>query len=382
MHWTVTMSGKRDYYEVLGVERSASAEDIKKAYRRLARKHHPDVNRNDKEAEEAFKEINEAYEVLSDPEKRRMYDAYGHQGLNGRYVGEGFGADIFGDWGGFGSIFDAFFGGTARSGTGRRGAGEAGNDLRYDLEITLEEAAAGVEKTLRLTKFEQCDTCAGSGVQPGSRMESCSYCHGTGEVRHRQQTILGSFATVSTCSACGGTGRVVRHPCVTCEGRGRVRATSERTVRIPAGIEDGARIRLRGEGDAGARGGPSGDLYVFVRVNPHESFERRGDDLFSEIPINFVQAALGDTIEVPTLDGKEKLEIPPGTQTGEVFKLSGKGMPNINTGVRGDLHVVVRILTPRKLTDEQKRLLLEFARSSGVELNPEGKGFFERLLGK
>lgn len=376
------MSSKRDYYEILEVQRGASADDIKRAYRRLARKHHPDVNHSNKEAEEAFKEINEAYEVLSDPEKRRLYDEYGHQGVNGRFAGEGFGSDVFGDWGGFGNIFDVFFGGAGRSGSGRRAAGEAGNDLRYDLEISLEEAASGVERDLRLTKHEQCATCDGSGIEPGSSVEDCSYCHGTGEVRHRQQTILGSFATVSTCSACNGTGRIVKDPCRSCEGRGRVRATSERSVRIPAGIEDGARIRLRGEGDAGTRGAPSGDLYVFVRVAPHESFERRGDDLISEIPISFVQAALGDTIEVRTLDGKEKLEIPPGTQTGDVFKLNDRGMPNINTAVRGDLHVIVRILTPRKLTEEQKRLLLEFAQSSGIELNPEGKGFFERLLGK
>jgi len=376
------MSSKRDYYEILGVPAEASAEEIKKAYRRLARRCHPDVNRSDKNSEEIFKEINEAYEVLSDPQKRQMYDRYGHRGLDGRYADPGFGFDGFGDLGGFGDIFDMFFGSGARAGARRRTAGEAGSDLRYDVEITLEEAAAGVERKLRISRLERCETCGGSGVQPGSSMVECSYCHGAGEVRRSQYTILGSFSTVTICSACRGEGRVIKDPCRACGGHGRLRATSERQVRIPAGVENGSRIRLRGEGDAGARGGPAGDLYVIVQVKPHETFERRGDDIICEIPISFVQAALGDTIEVPTLDGKEKLHIPEGTQTGATFKLSRKGIPNINSGARGDEYVVVRVLIPRKLTDEQKKLLLEFANSCSVELNPEGKGFFEKLLGK
>lgn len=360
----------------------ASAEEIKKAYRRLARRHHPDVNRNDENSGEIFKEINEAYEVLSDPQKRRIYDQYGHQGLDGRYTGPGFGFDGFGDLGGFGDIFDMFFGSGSRTGARRRAAGEVGSDLRYDLEITLEEAATGVEKNLRLSRLERCETCDGSGIQPGSSKVECGYCRGAGEIRRSQYTILGSFSTVSTCTACQGEGRIIKDPCRACGGHGRTRVTSERTVRIPAGVENGSRIRLREEGDVGARGGPPGDLYVIVQVKPHEIFERRGDDIFCEIPIGFIQATLSDTIEVPTLDGKEKLHIPEGTQTGAAFKLSGKGIPNINTGARGDEYVVVRILIPRKLTDEQKKLLLEFARSCGVELNPEGRSFFERLLGK
>jgi len=375
------MSSKRDYYEILGVPAGASAEEIKKAYRRLARRHHPDINRSDKNSEEIFKEINEAYEVLSDPQKRELYDRYGHRGMDGRYAGPGFGFDGFGDLGGFGDIFDVFFGSGSRTGARRRSVGEAGSDLRYDLEITLEEAATGVEKNLRLSRLGRCETCDGSGIQPGSSLVECGHCHGTGEVRHSQYTILGSFSTVATCTACQGAGQVIKDPCRACGGHGRLRMTSERQVRIPAGMENGSRIRLRGEGDAGSRGAPAGDLYVVVQVRPHEIFERHGDDIVCEIPISFIQAALGDTVEVPTLDGTEKLPIPEGTQTGATFKLRGKGIPNINSGVRGDQHVVVRILIPRRLTDEQKKLLAEFARSCGVELNPEGKGFFEKLLG-
>jgi len=377
------MLSKRDYYEILGLARGASAEDIKKAYRRLARQHHPDVNRHDKTAEETFKEINEAYEVLSDPQKRQVYDRFGHQGLNGRYAGPGFGFDGFGDLGGFGDIFDMFFGSGTRAGGRRQTVGESGADLRYDLEITLEEASTGVEKELRISRLERCETCGGPGARPGSSAEVCPYCRGTGQTKHSQYTILGPFTTVSTCNTCRGEGRIIRDSCSACNGQGRLRATSERTIRVPAGVESGARIRLRGEGDAGARGAPSGDLYVIVYIKPHKIFERRGDDILLETPVSFVQAALGDTIEVPCLDGSEKLHIPQGTQTGTTFKLRGKGLPNVNTGVRGDEHVVVRIMTPKDLTDEQKRLLLEFAKSSGIELNPEeGKSFFEKLLGK
>ena len=374
------MSSKRDYYEILGVPREASADDIKKAYRRLARQHHPDVNRHDKDSEERFKEINEAYETLSDPQKRQMYDQYGHLGMNGRYGGFGF--DGFGDIGGFGDIFDVFFGGGART-RGRRQAGEAGADLRLDIEISLEEAATGVEKPIKISRLQRCETCQGSGAQPGSSPEVCPQCRGTGQVRHSQQTILGSFSTVTTCPTCRGTGQVIRDPCKACAGHGRLRVASERKVQIPPGVENGSRIRLRGEGDAGARGGQPGDLYVFIYVKPHEVFDRRGDDILCEIPISFVQAALGDTVEVPMLDGREKLHIPEGTQAGTTFKFRGKGMPNINGGSRGDQHVVIRIVTPDKLTDDQKKLLLEFAKASGVELNPEhGKNFFEKLLGK
>lgn len=377
------MSTKRDYYEVLGVPKGAAAEDIKRAYRRLARQHHPDVNKDDHNAEEVFKEINEAYEVLSDPQKRQMYDAYGHQSMNGRYAGPGFGFDGFGDLGGFGDIFDLFFGRGNRAETRRPTIGEPGDDLRYDLEITLEEASTGVEKELRMSRLERCEICSGSGGKPESSIDTCPICQGSGQVRHSQQTILGSFSTVSTCTTCHGEGRIIKEPCQTCGGSGRTRATTVRKAQVVPGIGSGSRIRIRGEGDAGLRGGPTGDLYVVVYIRPHKIFERQGDDILCEIPISFVQAALGDSIEVPTLYGDEQLHFPEGTQTGATFRLRGKGMPNVSSGTPGDQHVVVRVAVPSKLNDEQKKLLYEFGKSCGVELNPEShKSFFEKLFGK
>lgn len=381
------MPVKRDYYEVLGLDRGASADEIKRAYRRLARQHHPDVNPNNSEAENLFKEINEAYEVLSDPDKRGMYDRFGHEGLgaNGRYPGSGFGFEGgFGDVGGFGDIFDMFFGGGMRGETRRRSVGEPGADLRYDLELTLEEVAAGVEKTINISRYQRCESCSGSGVHAGSEPETCAHCQGAGQVRHSQQTILGSISSVVTCPVCRGRGFIIKDPCRVCGGEGRARGKSERTVRIPAGIDDGSRIRIRGEGDAGTRGGPSGDLYVMIYVKPHDVFQRHGDDLVSEVPINFVQAALGDRVEVPTIDGgREKLHIPHGTQPGASFRLDGKGLPNVNTGRRGDQHVVVRVEVPKRLNAEQKKLLAEFAKESGIEINPDGgRGFIDKLLGK
>lgn len=380
------MHVKRDYYEILGVERGASAEDIKKAYRRLARKHHPDVNQSNIEAEDHFKEINEAYGVLSDPEKRGTYDRFGHEGLgsDGRSPGSGFGFEGFGDVGGFGDIFEMFFGGQGRGASGRRSVGEAGADLRYDLTLTLEEVATGVEKTLRLAKYERCESCEGSGVRPGSAPETCAHCQGAGQVRHSQHTILGSISSVVPCPVCRGRGFMIKDPCQVCGGEGRARRPSERAIRIPAGIEDGSRMRLRGEGDSGTRGGPAGDLYVVTYVKPHDVFQRNGDDLFFEIPINLVQATLGDRIEVPTIGGGvESLHIPHGTQPGESFRLEGKGLPNLHNGRRGDQHVTVRLEVPKKLSAEQKKLLAEYARASGIEVNPDGgRGFIDKLLGK
>ncbi|MHB0998874.1 MAG: molecular chaperone DnaJ [Armatimonadota bacterium] len=372
------MSNKRDYYETLGVAKGAGADEIKKAYRNMARKHHPDLNQHSKDAEEKFKEINEAYEVLSDDRKRQIYDQYGHQGMNGRTAGPGYGNEGFG---GFGDIFDMFFGG--QQGRGRRSVGEDGSDLRFDLEISLEEVASGVDKNLNITRLEQCATCDGSGAGPGSTPETCMHCGGTGQVVHNQQTILGTFQSVTACPVCRGEGRIIKNPCPDCNGQGRRRGTSERPVHIPAGIENGTKMRLRGEGDSGARGGVPGDLYVVVFVKPHKVFERRGNDLIAEIPISFAQAALGDTIEIPCIDGKDKLHIPEGTQTGSTFKIKGKGLPNMNSGARGDQQVIVRVKTPTKLTEEQRNLLHEFAKASGTELHhEEGKGLFGRLLGK
>jgi molecular chaperone DnaJ len=376
---------KRCYYEVLEISKEASAEEIKRSYRKLARKYHPDVNRHDETAEEMIKEINEAYACLSDPQKRQMYDAYGHAGVNGRGAGSGFGGfqDFGGGMAGFGDIFDMFFGGGMRSETGRQTVGQPGADPRHDVEITLEEAATGVEKSIRTTHQVSCETCGGSGANPGSSAETCKVCRGTGQVRHSQQTILGSFATVSACSSCHGEGKIIREPCPECHGQGRMRKIVERTIKIPAGVENGNRIRLRGEGDAGLRGGPAGDLYIFIHVKPHEIFERHGTEILCEIPVSFVQAALGDTIEVPVLGGKETLRIPEGTQTGAEFKLKGMGMPDINSSVRGDEHVVVRIVTPKKLNDEQKKLLAQFGEATGVHAHSEdGKSFFDRLLRK
>lgn len=374
------MSSKRDYYEILGIAREASADEIKKSYRSLARKHHPDVNRHDESAEEKFKEINEAYSVLSDPEKRRTYDQFGHEGMSGQRGGPG-GYGGFGDAGGFGDIFDIFFGGGGR--TGRRSVGEDGDDLRYDVDVSLEEASTGVERVLRISRMRTCEKCQGSGAKEGSAPQTCPQCQGTGQVRRSQQTILGSFSTAIPCNMCHGYGYIISDPCDACGGAGRTRATTENNVQIPAGVESGMRIRLRGEGDAGAHGGAPGDLYVVIRVKPHKQFERHGDDIICEIPIDYVQAVLGDTMEVPGLHEKESLQIPAGTQTGTSFRIKGKGIPNINSGALGDEHVVVRIVTPTKLNDEQKKLLLEFGKSRGVDTTPvEGKNFFEKLLGK
>lgn len=381
------MAEKRDYYEILGVARGAGADEIKKAYRKLARKHHPDVNPGDHTAEDNFKEINEAYEVLSDDQKRDVYDRYGHAGMNsgvGGPQGQGdYGFSV--GFGGFGDIFDMFFGGGGgASRTRSRSAGEDGSDLRYDLEITLEEAARGVEKTIRYSHLQTCDVCTGSGARPGSSPEVCPHCHGTGQMRHNQQTILGSFSTVVPCAACRGEGRIIREPCTACDGAGRRRLATEKMISIPAGVENSARMRVRGEGDAGLRGGSPGDLFVFMFISPHETFERHGNDILCEIPISFVQATLGDKIEVSTiLDETLELHIPEGTQTGASFVMRGKGMPHLHSTARGDQHVVVRVVTPTKLNDEQKASLMEFANLTGTKLNPEHhKSFFEKLFGK
>ncbi len=372
------MAEKRDYYEVLGVSRNATTNDIKRAFRRLAREHHPDVNPGDRSAEARFKELNEAYQVLSDPEKRDVYDRYGHEGVDQSY-----GANFtgFGDFGGFGDIFDMFFGGGG-VGTGRRArpAAERGGDLRYDHEMTLEEAARGVEVTIPVTKLYQCEACSGSGAEPGSHPETCSMCHGTGQVRQQQQTILGAQIRITTCPKCHGEGQTVSTPCKACGGQGRQRRTVDKTVQIPAGVDTGTRIRIPGEGDAGLRGGPPGDLYIVIHVRKHDYFERRGNDLWCQIPISFALAALGTTVDVRTLDGTEKLHIAPGTQPGEVYTLRGRGMPDPSSGMVGDLNVLIKVETPTHLNDEQKTLLRQFAESRGEEVtDSRDKGLFQRM---
>lgn len=370
------MAEKKDYYEVLGVSRTATADEIKKTYRRLARKHHPDVNPGDDDAR--IKEINEAYEVLSDAEKRSMYDQFGHSAVNGG-AGPGYGGFTV-DFGGFGDIFDMFFG-TGGRGAAREGSAvERGSDLRYDLELTLEEAATGVDKNIRLTRPESCETCHGSGAAPGSKPETCPMCHGAGQVRQQQQTFLGTQIRIAACPKCGGEGRIVTDPCKECGGQGRVRRTSEKPIHIPAGVDDGTRIRIPGEGEAGLRGGPPGDLYVITHVKPHKVFERRGNDLWREITVSFTQAALGATVKVGTLLGEESLNMAEGTQNGEVYTLRSMGMPDPRSNRKGDLNVVIKVKTPSRLSDGEKELLRRFAelRGENIEIH-EDKGFFERV---
>ncbi len=359
------MPDKRDYYEVLGVSRSASAEEVKRAYRNLARKYHPDVNKQ-QGAEAKFKEINEAYEVLSDDGKRRTYDRFGHEGMNGGMADAGpFGGGGFG--GGLGDIFDAFF----SAGGGRSAAGgstsERGDDLRQDLEVTLEEAVQGVNKTLKYARLESCDVCSGTGAKPGTQPESCPMCRGVGYVRHTQNTLLGTFQTTTTCSRCRGEGRVVQSPCGQCGGAGRMRRNREKSLKVPPGVETGTRIRLTGEGDMGMRGGDPGDLYVVVHVQSHDVFERRGNDLYCEVTISFAKAALGGQVTVPVVGGEERIDVPEGTQPGAVFRLRDRGVPDLNGRGRGHQFVVAKVEVPTRLSSDQKQLLVQFARSLGED---------------
>lgn len=367
---------KRDYYEVLGVARNASADEIKKAYRKLARQYHPDANPDDPDAEAKFKEISEAYVVLSDPEKRANYDRFGHAGVDGQGFG-GFGG--FGDFGGLGDIFEMFFGG----GTRRRTGPERGPDIRTDLEITLKEAAFGLERDIKIPRVETCSTCGGTGAAAGTRPRTCPACDGTGQVQFAQSTPFGRIVQSRTCDRCRGTGQVIEKPCPTCHGAGQVRKSRSIKVKVPPGVDNGTRLRLAGEGEAGLRGGPPGDLYVYIHVKPHRFFKREGDDLICEVPISFAQAALGDELEVPTLEGSTRLRIPEGTQTGTVFRIKGKGIPHVNGYGRGDQHVRVKVVTPSKLSERQKELLKEFARLGGEQLQSPGytgeKSFFEKM---
>jgi molecular chaperone DnaJ len=365
---------KRDFYEVLGLSTTASDDEIKSAYRRLARQHHPDVNQGDSAAEARFKEINEAYEVLSNQEKRQRYDQFGHAGVNGQPGTSDFGFGGFG----VGDIFDMFFGASREAGA--RGTHvQRGADLRYDLEITLEEAAFGAERGVEITKLETCTTCQGSGGKEGSRPETCTTCRGQGQVRQTQQT-LGSFSTVTTCPRCRGEGQTIKDPCPRCSGDGRERKSKSLHVKIPAGVDTGNRIRFTGEGEAGPNGGPAGDLYVVTVVRPHAVFEREGRDVACEINISFAMAALGGKVKVPTLDGEQEVHLPEGTQPGDVFRLAGKGVPEVGRSGRGDQHVVVRVVTPTRLNDRQRRALQEFAAASGEEVGEASDGsLFEKI---
>lgn len=375
---------KRDYYEVLGVDKNATEEDIKKAFRKLARKYHPDVNKQDKNAAEKFKEINEAHEVLSDPDKRARYDQFGHAGVGqggfeaGDFGGFG-GTGDFGDFGGdfFGDIFQNFFGG-GFSQTRNRGP-IRGADLRYDLDITLEEAAFGAEKEIEIHRLEKCDVCQGTGAKPGTRPKTCTTCNGTGQVRRVQNLGPMQFTNVTTCDSCGGRGTIVEQPCTKCRGQGQIKAGRKIKVKVPPGVDTGSRLRMVGEGEPGERGGPSGDLYIIIRTKPHRLFDRQGDDLIYDAPISFVQAALGDEIEIPTLEDKVKIKIPPGTQSGTRFRLRSKGVPHIRGFGRGDLHVRVNVVIPQKLNEQQKELLKKFAQISGEEIKEPPKGFLGKM---
>ena len=374
------MAEKRDYYEVLGIQKGASEDEIKKAYKKLARKYHPDMNPGDKEAEEKFKEVNEANEVLSDPEKKARYDQFGFAGVDPNY-GAGAGGGVYGggfDFGDLGDIFGSFFGGGFGGQRRNPNAPQRGESIRASVSISFTEAAFGCEKSVTIERSEQCPTCKGSGCAPGTTPEICPDCHGSGTVQTRRQTPMGVFASNGPCRKCGGTGRLIHQPCSDCRGSGAVRKRRTIKVNIPAGIDHGQTISLRGQGGAGKNGGPAGDLLITVMVQPHEIFRRDGVDVFCEAPITFTQAALGAELEIPTIDGKVKYSIPEGTQTGTVFRLKGKGVPVLNGRGRGDQYVTVVIETPRSLNKEQKEALRRFSETLGENNYEKRKSFFKK----
>jgi molecular chaperone DnaJ len=365
------MAEKRDFYEVLGLQKGATADEIKKAYRRLAKENHPDLHPDDKECEARFKEINEAYEILSDPDKKAKYDQFGYAGVDPNFAATGGGGwsggysdlgDIFGDI--FGGGFGDIFGGGGGSSRARSGP-QRGESLRVSLSISFEEAAFGCSKEINITKVEQCETCHGTGCADGESPETCPDCRGSGTVRQQQRTPFGVVSSTTTCPKCGGTGKIITKPCSSCHGSGTKRVQRKISVNIPAGIADGQSVSLRGQGNAGRNGGPSGDLLVAIRVQPSDIFEREGDDILYEMPISFTQAALGAEVEVPTLDGKVKYSIHEGTQTGSVFRLRGKGVQHLRGSGRGDQYVTVNVEVPKNLTSAQKDALRKFAETMG-----------------
>lgn len=381
------MADKRDYYEVLGVDKNADKKTIKKAYRKLAMKYHPDVN-HEEGAEEKFKELSEAYGVLSDDEKRKRYDQFGHAGMDGFsqedifnninfediFNGFGFGG---GSQGGFGSIFDLFgFGGESSGPSGR------GLDISQIVELTLEEVASGVSKDLDVRHKKKCPKCNGTRAEPGSSVKTCPQCNGAGQVKQVQNTPLGQFATVSKCPQCNGEGQHVEKPCTECHGSGLKTTTNKISINIPAGVETGTKLRVSGEGDDGIRGAPSGDLYVTIKVLKHDLFRREGQDLFYDLPISYVQACLGDSVDVPTIDGEASLNIPAGTQSGSTFKLRGEGIKSLNWSGKGNLYVKVQVVVPKKLSAKQKEVLKEFADVSGEEISHVKKGLLDKIFTK
>ena len=366
---------KKDYYEVLGVARTASQSDIRKAYRKLARKYHPDLN-SSADAEERFKELNEAYEILSDDKKRSMYDRYGHAATNDQFGAGGF-------EGGLGDIFEQFFGNFARGASNaQRSAARTGSDLKTSLNISFEDAVRGTQVEIEVQRYEQCQTCNGNGAAPGTTPIRCVQCAGTGEIRTARQSIFGQVVVTDTCPRCRGTGEVISTPCQECRGQQRSRTSRRLEVNVPAGIDDGMRIRLAGEGDQGLRGGPPGNLYVDVNVRPHEYFHREGQNILLDLELNVAQATLGDEIEVPTIDGMHTMSIPAGTQTGHVFRLRGKGIPHVrNENLRGDMLINIFVKVPTNLSEEQRVLMQKLAKTLGSNIKPQTHqgGFFDRL---
>jgi molecular chaperone DnaJ len=374
------MAEKRDYYEVLGVSKDSSADEIKKAYRKLAKKYHPDMNPGDAEAEQNFKEVNEAYDVLSDDDKKAKYDAYGHAAFDPAAGGGGAGFGGFGDFGfDFGDIFSSFFGGGGGGG-GRRNGPVRGDDINLRITLTFEEAVFGVKKEISFSKIQKCSTCAGTGAEKGTSAKTCSHCGGSGQVRVQQRTPLGMMQTTRQCDHCHGTGKIIEKPCGDCKGTGYVRVQKKLDVNIPAGINEGQRITLRGQGSDGRNGGPAGDVNLIVTVKAHSVFEREGNDIYCDIPITYAEATLGAEIEIPTLEGKEKYTIPEGTQTGTTFTLRQRGVQDVNSKRRGNLHVTVNVEVPKNLNSEQKELLRKFAESCGESNHSKREKFFKKFF--
>lgn len=377
---------KRDYYEILGVQKTATDAELKSAYRKLAKKYHPDINKDDKSAEAKFKEVNEAYEVLSDATKRSKYDQFGHAGVDPNFGG-GYGS-YGGGFGGFedfdlGDIFGSFFGGGFGGGASqRRNAPARGESIRTNVVLSFEEAAFGCKKEITVNRMESCSDCGGSGAEKGTSAETCATCHGTGSVKTTRRTPLGMVSTSGACPTCHGTGKIIKNPCKVCSGSGKKRVSRKLSVNIPAGIDEGQTVSLRGEGNAGSNGGPAGDVLITISVRPHHILTRDGTSVMCDVPITFTQAVLGAEIEVPTLDGKVKYTVPEGTQTGTVFRLRGKGVPVLSGSRRGDQFVRVNIEVPRNLNQKQKDLLTEFSKSVGEGSYTERKSFFEKLKKK
>lgn len=368
---------KRDYYEILGLTKSASADEIKKAYRKLSKKYHPDINKEEG-ADAKFKELAEAYEVLSDPQKKARYDQYGHQDPNAGFGGGGAG----GGFGGFEDIFSSFFGG---GGGGRRrdpNAPRKGDDLQYSMTINFDEAVFGAEKEIEIPREEICDTCTGTGAKPGTSKTTCTHCHGTGQVEEAVNTPFGQMVNRRTCNVCKGSGSIIKEKCTTCHGAGKVTKRKKIKVTIPAGIDDGQQLRVSGQGEAGFNGGPTGDLYIVFRVRPSDKFERDGDDIYYELNITFAQAALGDEIDIPTVNGKVSMKIPSGTQSGARHRLKGKGIKNVQGYGIGDQYVIIKVVTPKKMTDKQKELLREFASISGDIPEEQSSSLFDKIKKK